>query len=457
MSDIIHFAESAIERAIDNLQHDPGAIFANHIVDMLRDLRNVDFAEFVRKRERIKETKKVKMNIFDSLICEEPEGDDPERNKWLFNTVTPCEEPVNPAELLNDMVRLLRRFVIADDDTLHAAALWCAFTWFHDCFKISPLAIITAPEMRAGKTILLLVMSEMVRRPLITSNISAGALVRSIDKYEPTLLVDEVDSFLRYNEELRGIINGGLYKKNAYIVRCAGDNFNPQVFSTWAPKVLAGIGKLSPTIEDRAIRMVLRRKMINEHTDRLSRTSEGMWQQLRSRLARFFEDSRAMVADVDPVPIAGLDNRANDCWEPLQAIATVAGDEWLERARSAAIALSFDPDSKPSIGMQLLQSVRAIFDGNGEAIKENMQGHYITCADLLDQLVAIEDEPWSQMNLTVYRLGMMLSNYKIRAISMRDGEKRCKGYYLESFSDVFLRYLPKSVPDMIHDGDIYRN
>lgn len=448
MSDTIHFADKAIERAIDNLQHDPGAIFQNHIVDMLRDLRNVDFPEFIRKRERIKESRKVKMTVFDSVISDTGEDEEPERNKWLFNTVTPSEEPVDPAELLNDMVKLLKRFVIADEDTLHAAALWCAFTWFHDCFKISPLAIITAPEMRAGKTILLLCMSEMVRRPLITSNISAGALVRSIDKYEPTVLVDEVDSFMKHNEELRGIINGGLYRKNAYIVRCAGENFNPQVFSTWAPKVLAGIGKLSPTIEDRAIRMVLRRKMIDEHTDRLSRTSDGMWQQLRSRIARFFEDSRVAVADIDPEPIPGLDNRANDCWEPLQAIATVAGGGWLERTRKAAMALSFDPDAKPSMGMQLLQSIRAIFDSNGEAIRENTQGHFITCADLLAQLLAVEDEPWSQMNLNVYRLGIMLANYKIRAISMRVGDTRCKGYYLASFSDVFLRYLPKSVPDL---------
>jgi len=33
----------------------------------------------------------------------------------------------------------------------------------------------------------------------------SGALFRTIEKYSPTLLIDEGESFLRENEELRGI------------------------------------------------------------------------------------------------------------------------------------------------------------------------------------------------------------------------------------------------------------
>jgi putative DNA primase/helicase len=66
-----------------------------------------------------------------------------------------------------------------------------------------PRLFIKAPEKGCGKTTLLDVIGRLVSRPLIASNISAAALFRTIEACNPTILLDEADSFLRHNEDLR--------------------------------------------------------------------------------------------------------------------------------------------------------------------------------------------------------------------------------------------------------------
>ena len=58
-----------------------------------------------------------------------------------------------------------------------------------------------------------------------------------------------------------------------------------------------------------------------------------------------------------------LSDRAQDVWEPLVAIADMAGEGWAERARAAAVDLyaARDQDGE-SIGRRLLADVRAVFD-----------------------------------------------------------------------------------------------
>jgi hypothetical protein len=44
-------------------------------------------------------------------------------------------------------------------------------------------------------------------------------LFRYIEEVRPTLLIDEADSFVKDNEEMRGILNSGHTKAAAYVIR----------------------------------------------------------------------------------------------------------------------------------------------------------------------------------------------------------------------------------------------
>jgi hypothetical protein len=63
----------------------------------------------------------------------------------------------------------------------------------------------------------------VVARPLPTSNATVSTIFRVIEMARPTLLIDEADTFLRENDELRGIINSGHRKGGAdpsHVERC---------------------------------------------------------------------------------------------------------------------------------------------------------------------------------------------------------------------------------------------
>ena len=85
------------------------------------------------------------------------------------------------------------------------------------------------------------------------------------------LLVDEADTFLTNNEELRGVFNSGHTRTAAKIIRCVEPDFRPRIFSTFAARVIARIGKLQGTLEDRSIAISLRRKTREEQVERLRR------------------------------------------------------------------------------------------------------------------------------------------------------------------------------------------
>lgn len=50
-----------------------------------------------------------------------------------------------------------------------------------DAVSAAPLTVITAPEKCCGKSQLLSLLGKLVRRPLVTSSISASAVLRGID------------------------------------------------------------------------------------------------------------------------------------------------------------------------------------------------------------------------------------------------------------------------------------
>ena len=107
----------------------------------------------------------------------------------------------------------------------------------------------------------------VVANPIQASNISSAAVYRSIERWHPTLIVDEADTFLRDNTELRGILNAG-HRRNAFVLRVEGDDHEPRRFSVWCPKVIAMIGKPHATLSGRSIVVELKRKTMLEKRER---------------------------------------------------------------------------------------------------------------------------------------------------------------------------------------------
>ncbi|WP_010597692.1 DUF3631 domain-containing protein [Rickettsiella massiliensis] len=173
--------------------------------------------------------------------------------------------------------------------------------------------------------------------------------------------LDEADTFLLDNEEMRGVINSGHERESAYVIRCVGDKHEAVRFNTWCPKVIAGIGRLPETIEDRSIVIQLRRKLSNEKKVKLRDISKLVFQQLVQKCMRFVAYNMEVLGKIKPVISETLNDRAVDNWSPLVAIAKLAGHEWLEVATEAAVQLSDIKREPISVGVELLQDIKNIF------------------------------------------------------------------------------------------------
>src|ERR1700676_3791084 len=187
-----------------------------------------------------------------------------------FVEPAPWPEPVDGAVLLGDVAAAFTRFVALPPLAEVAAALWTVHAHALEAAAASPLLALTLPEKRCcGKTTTLSLLARLVPRALLSSNISPASLFRIVEKYSPTLLVDEADSFLRDKEELRRILNSGHTRDAAYVVRTVGDENEPRRFSTWAAKAVALIGHLPDTFADRSLVVPMRRHAAGEHVERL--------------------------------------------------------------------------------------------------------------------------------------------------------------------------------------------
>ncbi len=425
-----------IATALSLLSVDAGAMFEPDVLIALREVRSNDYARFARIRSDVKAAKTVSLVEFDRLTATTADGTDPD----MFPDVEPWSHPVNGAELLREIVAAIQQHVIADLPTLYASALWAVHTWLIDRLTISPIANVTAPEMRCGKSVLLTALGKLSYRPLQVANIAPAALFRAIEAWQPTLLIDEVDTFLREHEEARGILNSGFTRDSAFVIRCTGDDHTPTKFSTWGAKALCGIGKIADTLSDRSIPLRLRRKTPSESVYNIRHSDPATWEELRARIARWSDDHRDKVGRARPAPVEGLNDRANDCWEPLLAIAEAVGEEWPKLARlSAAVLHGLDGDA-PSIGAQLLGDIKDAFGGREK----------LFTAALLTSLVEDQETPWPTWNrgrpMTARQLSSRLGEFGIRPNTIRLGSAVGKGYALDQFADAFGRYLSADTP-----------
>jgi hypothetical protein len=382
----------------------------------------------------------VKAAQRDSLVI-------PEQGQRLeLPSPAPWPERVDGAEMLREMVAAIQRYVVAEAGAIEAVALWILHAWTLDAFPISPRLAITSPEKRCGKTTLLDAIARLVPRPLATSNTTSAAVFRAIDAALPTLLIDEADTFLGKNDELRGILNSGHNRSGAHVMRLVGDTFEPRKFSTWAPTAIAMIGELPGTLEDRSISVRLRRRRSDEPLTRFRADRCPEFDLLARKAARWGADHVEDLRKTDPDVPAKLQNRAADNWRPLLAIADAAGGDWPTRARAFAEQFSV-VEGASSEGVMLLADIRSIFD--------EWKGDRLTSQELVSALICMEERPWVECQrgraLTKNGLARLLRPFGIHSQTIRikptPPANKPTGYLRAQFDDAFDRYLSPANPD----------
>ena len=364
--------------------------------------------------------------------------------RWPNRTTLPAPSR-DLACVLDDVARYIRRYVVLSDSQARACTLWVAHCHAFAVAEATPYLNVTSAVKQSGKTRLLEVLEPIVPSPWLTGRVSAAVLTRKVDGETPTLLLDESDAAFthrsEYGEALRSILNSG-YRRSGRSSLCVaqGAGLAYRDFSTFCPKAIAGIGALPDTVTDRSIRIALKRRAPHERVDRFRlRDAPRVGAPLRAQLAAWSVTALERLRDAEPAIPPELGDRAADVWEPLLAIADLAGGDWPSRAREAATALSgrvsVDDDT---VSIRLLQDVRQVFTDAT-----------IGSADLVQRLVGLEDRPWADgaggRPITQARVARLLRPFGIHPLKLRFGERTANGYTQRMFDDPWSRYLPRKV------------
>ena len=355
---------------------------------------------------------------------------------------------IDGAELLTRLHGALTTYVAfpsaeaADAATLYVAASHAQPAWEH-----ASRLVIKSPLKRCGKSRLQEVIAETCHRPLRTANCSTAALVRSIGGDDPpTILLDEADSVFGGRkaakdgvaEDLRGFINAG-HSRGAPYLRWDMMARQLEECPTFGMAVLAGIGDLPDTIEDRAIVISMRRRGNGEHVASFRRRSIPALHELREHLNAWVREHLTVLRDAEPdLPV---EDRAADVWEPLVSIADLAGDDWPNRARRSCTVLAGVADSEAdSAGERLLSDLYQVW-GDEDCLFTN---------SLLERLHKLDESPWGDWYgkpLAARGLATLLRPYGVKSRNVRGDEShQAKGYLRADLSDAWGRYVPAVPP-----------
>ena len=351
--------------------------------------------------------------------------------------------PGDTAAALGAVERFIRRFsILPSSDCYVALSLFVLHTWAFHVADATAYIVIESPEKQSGKTRLLEVMQLACQRPLKVASITAAALFQSVAEQKPTLLIDEADAIFgghtERNEDLRAVLNAG-NMPGSPVIR-GGKDGKPVTFDVFCPKVIAGIatGRLPDTVRDRSIVIPIDRKLRSEQVERLRRRRLSTEvDQLRAQLLAWADQhARALTGYDLPAPMERISDRLEEAWEPLLAIADLAGAGYPTAARAAAEALAGDSsDDDGGAAHTLLMALRTVF---GDETK-------LSSKTIVAALNADPDMPFAGWNdgngITTNRLAVLLRRYRVTPRSIRlDAQRTLKGYQREQFESAWARY-----------------
>lgn len=279
---------------------------------------------------------KEALAAFDLDVVEAPSEQAAEQVQSV--TVSPPER----LAVLSDTRDFIRKYVVLPDDELVTLTLWVAHTHAISASNCTPYMAVQSKTKRCGKTRLLETVELLVANPERTSDTSESALFRMLREGTKTILLDEYDTVFqggKKSEGLRSLLNAG-YRRGSPVRRTQGRKV--EAFDVYGPKIIAGIGQLPDTVADRSVPIVMIRRDDEEvarfRYQRAKEEGGEIQRRLQDAFGRDMDWLELLTAHKPELP--EVNDRAQDSWEPLLAIAEVVGGSWAEDAMKAAHELS---------------------------------------------------------------------------------------------------------------------
>jgi hypothetical protein len=232
----------------------------------------------------------------------------------------------------------LRYIVFPDPRAALLCAAWALMTWCYRVVDLVPYLAIHAPGQRAGKSRLLeCVQLVSFNAAPITTAPTETQLYREVEQTGGAQFFDEVENLTGDKERWAafiGSLNAGFQQgRVATRYEKQGEKMVPRQYDIFAPRALAGIGRLKNTLADRCLFVRLQRKHVREKVTRFTRRAYKLQvRSLRDQAAlsclTWIGRIEGAVDDAARVlTAANVDDRLEDVLIPLVALTLSADTE----------------------------------------------------------------------------------------------------------------------------------
>ena len=263
--------------------------------------------------------------------------------RWRYSDIQRflAGETVHPGELYMTLRKLLTTFIdFQSESDSHILTLWVIGTYLYALFPAYPYLALNGPK-GSGKSTVLRVLQPLAFNMVTTSDPTGASLFRLVHVTRCTLGIDEAERYQNprdpATQQIRQLLNSG-YKAGMPALRVVGDDYRPQTFDVYSPKILASIAGLEDVLASRCITIPMRHTARRLPVFPASFDGAHLRHQLYSLALTHFADIRRSYTK--QLLQRASSNRVDELWSPMLALAgffeTMGGIDCLSEVTAAA-------------------------------------------------------------------------------------------------------------------------
>ncbi|MEX0855188.1 MAG: hypothetical protein WD018_05435 [Nitrosopumilaceae archaeon] len=300
--------------------------------------KKIDYANtacFVIHRPKEKTEKKKIMLSWDSIDLKENFKLDVlpvwENVRWKTKDIDSWieqNEPIEAKKVYELLDKAIRKYIdFPEDYNRIYFNLWIIGTYFYELFEAYPGTDLTGTK-RAGKSKVLEFLKYVCFNALMSPDMTGSSLFRIVEGTGATMLLDETENFRDKKNEtaqlVRRLIMQGMLRGQHVIRSESKDNsFTPKTYNIYSPKAMAHISSLDDVMQDRFIKLIMKRTKSKELLNIWPDKKDPAFQQIRNYCYRLFLDYAYEIYDLqkEAQTKCKVSGRELQLWTPIMTLA----------------------------------------------------------------------------------------------------------------------------------------
>ena len=245
------------------------------------------------------------------------------------------EDNITAGNVFKALKQQLQKYIIFPYTELYdIVSLWIMHTYIYCIFRYVPYIWLNAEAGSGKSNVIDIVMSFSFNGDTNVGGTPA-IVYRTIDNNGSTLFLDEFEDMTGEEKGLILAILKAGFKNGATVKRCSSDNYKPESFSAFSPKVFAGITDIDDVLLSRCIKISMQRaKDVSSLTEFISNDPDfkAECSKIKNDLhifgLKYVDEIINLYKDKELFALEkGYTPREKDLWKPLLAISKIVDKE----------------------------------------------------------------------------------------------------------------------------------